>query len=449
MNRAGLALVTWDREAPSGGNTYNDELVRALRLLGVEVGVHRLPGAWPVADALDRAALTEVLLGQPLSLVDGIVACGAPDAVATAVGAGRRVGVLVHMPLAEERGLTGDERAERSALEARSLGLASVVVATSRTAADDLRWRHGLRSVAVARPGAVVPGGDSVEPGGRAILPGGDSVIPGGRAVLPRAEAGGRTTGTGAVADEPPGRAPHLLMLGALTPTKDPLGLVRALGLLRDLDWTATIAGPGDAEPGYAAQVARSVAAEGLTGRVRLPGPLTGPALDEEWRATDLLVLPSRTETFGLVVVEALARGIPAVVGAGTGAEEALGLGRGAGEAGRSAGGRGDDGLPSGRGLPANGGLRGSGGVPANGGLRGSGGVPANGGLRGSGGLPGAAVQPGDPVRLAEVLRSWLVDPGLRARWRRAALEAAPNLPTWEDTARAAAAALGLVVPGS
>ena len=55
-----------------------------------------------------------------------------------------------------------------------------------------------------------------------------------------------------------------------------------------------------------------------------MPGALVGSALDQKWEAADLLVLPSRTETYGLVVVEALARGIPAVVTAGTGAIEAL-----------------------------------------------------------------------------------------------------------------------------
>ena len=44
----------------------------------------------------------------------------------------------------------------------------------------------------------------------------------------------------------------------------------------------------------YAAQVERAVAEEDLGARVRLPGSLTGAALDEEWRSSDLLVLPSR-----------------------------------------------------------------------------------------------------------------------------------------------------------
>ena len=55
-----------------------------------------------------------------------------------------------------------------------------------------------------------------------------------------------------------------------------------------------------------------------------VPGILVGQALDQKWDTADLLVLTSRIETYGLVVVEALARGIPAVVSAGTGAVEAL-----------------------------------------------------------------------------------------------------------------------------
>ena len=58
--------------------------------------------------------------------------------------------------------------------------------------------------------------------------------------------------------------------------------------------------------------------------RIRVTGALTGSALDQRWDAADLLVLPSRVETYGLVVTEALARGIPAIVSAGTGAVEAL-----------------------------------------------------------------------------------------------------------------------------
>ena len=54
------------------------------------------------------------------------------------------------------------------------------------------------------------------------------------------------------------------------------------------------------------------------------PGPLEGAALARQWARTDLLLLPSTTETYGMVVTEALAHGVPAVVAAGTGAVEAL-----------------------------------------------------------------------------------------------------------------------------
>ena len=83
------------------------------------------------------------------------------------------------------------------------------------------------------------------------------------------------------------------------------------------------------------------------------------------YRASDLLVLPSRLEAYGMVVTEALAAGLPVVATAVGGVPEALG--------------------------------------------------------RTASGLPGRLVPPDDPAALAEVLGAWLRDAGLRARLRTAA----------------------------
>jgi glycosyltransferase involved in cell wall biosynthesis len=50
------------------------------------------------------------------------------------------------------------------------------------------------------------------------------------------------------------------------------------------------------------------------------PGVLHGHALAEAFAGMDVFVFPSRTDTFGLVLLEALASGVPVVVGPETGA---------------------------------------------------------------------------------------------------------------------------------
>lgn len=45
-----------------------------------------------------------------------------------------------------------------------------------------------------------------------------------------------------------------------------------------------------------------------------LPGVLRGPELTQAYRQMDAFVFPSRTDTFGLVVLEAMASGVPAVL---------------------------------------------------------------------------------------------------------------------------------------
>ena len=98
---------------------------------------------------------------------------------------------------------------------------------------------------------------------------------------------------------------------------------------------------------------------------MRLTGPLTGAALDAAYAAADLLVVPSRAETYGMVVTEALARGIPVLASDAGGLPETLGRD------------------PDGR-------------------------------------VPGVVVPSGDAAALAAALRGWLIDSGLRAELRQA-----------------------------
>lgn len=239
----------------------------------------QVAGSWPRPDDAARRALDRVLAGAdgPV-LLDGLVACGVPEVVVPHA-ARRPLAVLVHLPL-------GEEHPDLDAREREVLHAAGAVVTTSTWAAGRLRARHGLAHVAVATPG--------VDPA--PLAPGTDG-------------------------------AHRLLCLGALTPTKGQDVLVAALAALRERPWTCDLVGPTGRAPGFVDDLRAAIVRHGLTERIRIPGPRAGVDLDGTWRATDLLVAPSRVETYGMVVSEALARGIPVVASAVGGLPETLGDG--------------------------------------------------------------------------------------------------------------------------
>lgn len=374
----------------SGGNVYNAALARELAALGVDVDICPLDGGWPVGSPEDRRRLATLLCDGggasdhdaddaagaatklQVTLVDGLLACGAPEELAAAAAAGRPAWILLHMPLDD----TGHGEA---ALERRALRAAAGVICTSTSAAAGIRARHGLHGV-------------------KTSLPGSDA------AAL-------------AAGSEPP----HLLAVAALLPNKDQSLLLAALSALTDLPWTASLVGSDTADPAYAARLRDTVNRLGLQDRIRIPGELRGGALEAEWAAADLSLLISQAETFGLVVTESIARGVPVVVRAGTGAVEALAAGTPAPAA------------PATPGAPAQR-------------------TPAPPRTEGDGAalLPGTAVALGaDPEPLTEVLRRWLSEPGLRTRWRGAAVAARERLPGWNATARTVLAAVAPERPGS
>jgi glycosyltransferase involved in cell wall biosynthesis len=273
-----------------------------------------------VADGLGAVehTTTATVPDGALTLVDGLLTT--PDLVTEA--ARLRLVLLVHMPLGAQAPW------ERDVLRA-----AAGVIATSGWTRAWLLDRYGLASdrVLVAEPGAD-----------------------------PAPLAEGTREGTA------------LVCVGAVTALKGYDVLAAALDRLGDLAWTCRGVGSLDVEPELAGRIG---------GRVELVGPQTRAELDATYAEADLLVLASRAETYGMVVTEALARGVPVVASDVGGVREAMGGG-------------------------------------------------------------GVLVRPEDPDALAAELRSWLTDDRRRATLRAAARRRRATLSGWDRTTALVAEAL-------
>lgn len=80
-------------------------------------------------------------------------------------------------------------------------------------------------------------------------------------------------------------------------------------------DWTLRIAGPD--ELGHSVELQRKIAAMGLQQSVRIEGAVPEAAKAAAFADADLFILPTLSENFGIVVAEALAEGVPAIVSNG------------------------------------------------------------------------------------------------------------------------------------
>jgi glycosyltransferase involved in cell wall biosynthesis len=176
------------------------------------------------------------------------------------------------------------------------------------------------------------------------------------------------------------GAGSELLCVAAVTPHKGHDVLAEALAKVADLTWSCVCVGALTRDPAFVGRLRRQLADGDLADRIRLVGPRTSDDLDATYAAADLLVLASRGETYGMVVTEALARGIPVLATATGGLPEALGS------------------------------------------------AP-------DGSLPGVLVEPADPAAMADALRRWLHEPELRRRLRRSARSRRTTLTGWAVTA--------------
>jgi glycosyltransferase involved in cell wall biosynthesis len=331
---------------PTGGNIYDRRVCAGLAEVGWEVLVATVAGTWPVPGSGTRADLARIVSAIPdgeTVLIDGLIA--SPTAAQLLPHTGRiRMTVLLHMPLATvlDAHRASAERSERAVLRA-----AAGVVVTSEWTRRQVLTRYAIPAcrVHVAQPGVD-------------------------RVTAPARPVRGR-----------------LICVGVLGHHKGQDLLVEALAGLADRDWHCVLAGSLDRDPAFVKQVQTRITRLGYEHRVRLSGVLTGAALSHAYATADLLVAPSRSETYGMTVTEALAHGLPVLAADVGGLPEALGS-------------------------------------------------------TADGTRPGLLIPPGDPAALAAALADWLGDERYRDRLRAAARQRQLTLRGWEQTTREIANAL-------
>jgi glycosyltransferase involved in cell wall biosynthesis len=339
--------VPGDLAAPTGGYAYARKMLALLPEHGVAVRHLALPASFPHPTEADLAETDRLLQTTPdkaVLLVDGLAYGAMPSGLVKDLG--RTIVALVHHPLAFETGLSAERQ--------------TALFESERAALVEARWVI-VSSAMMAR------------------LLASDYDVPGNRITIaePGTEAAPRAAGTGAPVE--------FLAVGAVSPRKGYDVLVAALRGLEDRNWHLTIAGALDRAPDAAAALRAEITEAGLDNRITLSGAVGDAELARLYEKADVFVSASLFEGHGMVMMEAMARGLPLVASTGGAAIET---------------------------------------------------VPDEAGLK---------VPPGDAAALREALRRMIADPALRGAFAQKSWEAGQRLPRWTDTAAQVAGVLKTV----
>ncbi|HEX8803772.1 MAG TPA: glycosyltransferase [Acidimicrobiales bacterium] len=307
----------------SGGmNVYVRELVSALAQAGVAGDVYTRRWADDLPDVVDvepgfrvvhvpagppdlrKEALPEIVD----EFADGVLAHQRADGVADALHAnywlsgvvGHRLKHELDRPLvstfhtlARVKAETGDpEPGRRVAAEADVIACSDAILASCTAEAAQLERLYG------ADPGRI-------------------EIVPPG-VVHAFFSPGDRAGARGALAHLGRLDGPVLLFVGRIQPLKGLDIAVRALAELDDPTAVLVVVGgaSGPGGPAEIERIAKLAAALGVADRLRFADPQPHHLLSTYYRAADVVLVPSRSESFGLVALEAAACGTPVVAAA-------------------------------------------------------------------------------------------------------------------------------------
>ncbi len=349
-------VIPGDIDQPTGGYAYDRRVLALLADAGIEARHVALPGSFPAPSASDLEVTERTLAALPADIVllfDGLAYGALPDDLIARIR--QPIVALCHHPLALETGTPPERARELQARETAALAHAAQVVVTSPATRETLAAHFAVPAVKIT---VAEPGTDPA----------------------PRAN---------------PWRGGPIAMLaaGSVIPRKGYDVLVEALGGLRrasdGIDWHLRIAGSTTLSPQTTAALQHRIAATRLQDRVMVLGAVPREELDRLYETSHLVLMPSLYEGYGMVLAEAMARGLPIICTTGGAAADL---------------------------------------------------VPETAGLK---------VAPGDVAAFRYALQRIITQPELLATLADASYAAGQRLPQWQDTARIIAGVVKQVGSGS
>ncbi len=275
-------ILPGDALTRTGGYRYDRRIVLGLRETGWRIELVSLDAGFPQPGAAAMAHAQAAIAALPddaLVIADGL-AFGAMPEIAECHADRLRWVALVHHPLWLETGLDEAMQRRLKASEQRALAAARRVIVTSPTTAAPVV----AMGVSAERIRVVEPGTDAVS-----------------HSTRPAAQADSAQRGL------------NLLCVATITPRKGHRVLIDALAGLCDRAWTLHCFGSLAMDPDTTAALRATIAQNGLSARVLLHGEADDAALDAAYAQADVFVLASLYEGYGMVLADALARGLPVV----------------------------------------------------------------------------------------------------------------------------------------
>jgi glycosyltransferase involved in cell wall biosynthesis len=278
LHEALIFAIPGDLSILTGGYAYARRLLKELPHQGISIEPLRLPESFPHPTSADIAQTLYLLQQRPdaLWLFDGLALGAFPPELLAALP--QRSLALIHHPLALEEGLTVKQVRAFHQSEKEALALMQGIITTSHTTADVLVKDYAVspEKLTIAEPGT-------------------DPAM--------------RAKGTGSPF--------HWLAIGTVTPRKAFPLLVEALASLKDQNWFLTILGATDRNLEETHKLVAAIENHGLRERISLLGSCSATECEPFWQTADAFVSSSLYEGYGMVLTEAMARGLPLVASTG------------------------------------------------------------------------------------------------------------------------------------
>ena len=267
----------------TGGYYYLTRILAELSKVGWSGTPLSLGKYFPNPSSTTLTNAEKLLSTQPteIPILADCLAWGVMDRCAQNLSSSHKIIPLVHHPLCLETGLSQTESNTLFEKEQEVLSVSQKIITTSH---DTSKCLQDMFHIPKSKIFVATPGTDQAK------------------------QANGRQ-------EDKIG----LIAVGSVTPRKGYDRLVKILKKLEHLPWQLEIIGDDTLDPKYTESIIKQIYELGLTNRISLWGALPRAELNKFYDQSDIFVLATLYEGYGMAFTEAMVRGLP-IIATGKGA---------------------------------------------------------------------------------------------------------------------------------